>query len=308
MGYDLELSQERLIYSHARALSLHPEFKLVGAIDHGFRERETFKQIYKLPAYETLGQALANQTVDLVVLATPTTTHYEQLRELLNYCCPKVVLCEKPLSYSIEESREMLELCAQKGVALYVNYMRRSEPGAIEVKYRIERNEIAGTVKGIVWYSKGFLHNGSHLFNLLEDWLGKMRSFALIDNGQSLANGDAEPNVRVIFEKGEVMFMAAKNEQFSLNSIELVAENGRLRYENGGRYIQWAPIECDKELKDYAFLSQALEEIPSGLNRYQHFVLDQLADAFRKKTARLCDGHQAIQTLESMHSILRARG
>lgn len=308
MGYDLELAPERFVYSHARALSSHPEFKLVGAVDQGVRERETFKQIYKLPTYETLGQALANQTVDLVVVATPTTTHCQLFRELLNSSSPKVVLCEKPLSYSIAESREMVALCAQKGVALYVNYMRRSEPGAIEVKCRIETNEIAGTVKGIVWYSKGFLHNGSHLFNLLEDWLGEMTSFALIDNGRSLPNGDAEPNVRVMFEKGEVLFMAAKDEHFSLNTIELVAENGRLRYENGGRYIQWTPIECDKELRGYAFLAQASEEIPSGLNRYQHFVLDQLADAIREKTARLCDGHQALQTLESMHSILRARG
>lgn len=307
MGYDLELAPERFVYSHARALSSHPEFKLVGAVDQGFRERETFKQIYKLPAYENLGQALAKKTVDIIVLATPTTTHCELLRELLHSSFPKVVLCEKPLSYGIEESREMVELCAQKGVALYVNYIRRSQPGAIEVKCRIEKNEIAGTIKGIVWYSKGFLHNGSHLFNLLEDWLGEMQSFRLIDTGRDLPSGDAEPDVHVMFERGEVFFMAVKDENFSLNAMELVAENGRLRYENGGRYIQWTPIECDTELRGYTFLAQAPEDIPSGLNRYQHFVLDQLTDAFREKTARLCDGRQALQTLESMHAILEAR-
>jgi predicted dehydrogenase len=307
MGYDLELAPDRFVYSHARALSSHPEFKLVGAVDQGFRDRETFKQVYKLPAYETLEQAIANETVDLVVLATPTTTHYELLRELLNISSPKAVLCEKPLSYSIEESRQMLELCALKGVALYVNYMRRSEPGAVEVKCRIKNSEIAGKVKGIVWYSKGFLHNGSHFFNLIEDWLGEMRSFTLIDAGRSLPNGDAEPDIRVMFEKGEVLFMAAKDENFSLNAIELVADNGRLRYENGGRHIQWTPIERDKELRGYAFLASASEELPSKLNRYQHFVVDQLVEAFRGKTAYLCDGRQALQTLESMQSILKVR-
>lgn len=308
MRYDLELDPHRFVYSHARALSLHPKFKLVGAIDQGFRERETFKQIYKLPAYETLGQAFASQTVDLVVLATPTTTHCELLRELLSTSSPKVVLCEKPLSYSIEESREMLSLCSQKDVAIYVNYMRRSEPGALDVKGRIEKNEIAGVIKGIVWYSKGFLHNGSHLFNLLETWLGEMESFSLIDTGRSLANGDAEPDVRVSFEKGEVLFIAAKDENFSLNAIELVAENGRLRYENGGRYIQWTHVERDKELEGYASLAETSEEISSELNRYQYFVADQLAEALRVKTAHLCDGRQGLKTLESMHSILKARG
>ena len=184
-----------------------------------------------------------------------------------------------------------------------MNYMRRSEPGALEVKRRIDCGEIQEPMKGIVWYSKGFVHNGSHTFNLLEDWLGDMKDFSLIAPGRSLPSGDAELEVRVLFEKGEVIFMVAKEENFSLNSIELVAKNGRLRYENGGRSIKWTPIECDNALKGYTFLAETSEEIPSEFNRYQHYVVEQLANALSGKPSSLCKGRQALQTLDSMHSI-----
>ena len=192
-------------------------------------------------------------------------------------------------------------------VLLYVNYVRRSEPGALEVKRRIDCGEIQEPMKGIVWYSKGFVHNGSHTFDLLEDWLGDMKDFSLIAPGRSLPSGDAELEVRVLFEKGEVIFMVAKEENFSLNSIELVAKNGRLRYENGGRSIKWTPIECDNALKGYTFLAETSEEIPSEFNRYQHYVVEQLAKALSGKPSSLCKGRQALQTLDSMHSILKSR-
>lgn len=308
MGYDLALAPETFVYSHARALSQHPAFKLIGAIDPGARERAAFTQAYKAPAHESLEKALVSQAVDLAVIATPTATHYGIVRDLLNLAHPKAILCEKPLSYSLDESRRMLQLCEEKNVALHVNYMRRSEPGAMEVKRRIDNGEIAAPVKGVVWYSKGFLHNGSHFFNLLEDWLGSMHGFTLLDAGRTLPGGDAEPDVRVTFQKGEAVFLAAKDENFSLNAIELVAENGRLRYENGGRHIEWTSVERDKDLKGYTFLAPRSEEIPSELDRYQRYVVEQLANALSGKGARLCAGAQALRTLDAMHSILESRG
>jgi predicted dehydrogenase len=308
MGYDLALSPSHFVYSHARALSSHPEFRLVGAVEVGFSQREAFKRAYKVPAYGSLEQALAFQTVDLAILATPTQTHHRLLCELLNLTSLKAILCEKPLSYNLDESREMLKLCAKKNVDLYVNYMRHSEPGSIEVKRRIDSGEIAGPLKGVIWYSKGFLHNGSHFFNLLEYWLGGMQGFKLLNAGRSLLCGDAEPDVHVTFQKGEAVFLGAKDENFSHNTIELVAKNGRLRYENGGRYIEWTAVDRDKDLKDYTFLTRVSEEIPSELNRCQYFVVEQLSVALKGNTARLCSGAQALGSLEAMYSILESRG
>jgi predicted dehydrogenase len=307
MRYDLTLDQELFVYTHARALTMHPEFKLVGAVDLNASYREAFEKNYAVPAYSCLKRALAEHIADIVVIATPTSTHCDTLQTLLSFSHPRVILCEKPVSYSISEARLMLDLCANKGVALYVNYMRRSEPGAIQVKHLIENGSIKGAIKGVAWYSKGFLHSGSHSFNLLEFWLGRMRSFAIVESGRTLADGDAEPDVRVCFENGEVIFLAAQEENFSHNTIELLAANGRLRYENGGRRIDWAPASCDENLKGYNFLTANPEQIPSGFDHYQWYVANELASVLRGADAHVCDGQQGLTTLEAMFEILRSR-
>ncbi len=309
MGYDLALAPEDFVYSHARALSLHPEFTLIGAVDASADNRTAFQKAYLAPAYGTVEQAfeVQAQVTDLIVVATPTATHCDVLHKLLHIGMPKVVLCEKPLSYSLDESRKMLSLCGEKDVALYVNYIRRSEPGAMEVKRRIDSGEIVGPIKGVAWYSKGFLHNGSHFFNLLQYWLGDTKGYDLLELGRALSGDDAEPDVRVVFEKGDIVFLAAKDENYSHNTIELIAANGRLRYEYGGRRIEWSPAGADKNLKGYTFLVESPEVIPSKLNHYQWHVAEQLASALNGGQAHLCDGNQALRTLEEMHLILESR-
>jgi len=308
MGYDLSLAPEIFVYSHARALSLHSEFNLIGAVDPGIEEREAFQKAYQAPAYASLKQMLEQHAPDIAVIASPTSAHYDAVFDLLSEVPPQAILCEKPLAYSLEDARKMLALCAEKKVSLYVNYMRRSEPGALEVKRRIHSGEIAGPFKGLAWYSKGLLHNGSHFFNLLEDWLGTMQGFELISAGRDLAGGDAEPDVHVSFRNGSVTFLAVKDENFSHNSIELFATNGRLRYENGGRRIEWTAAAIDENLKAYKFLAGDAAEIQSDLNRYQHHVVQQLSQALKGHQAQLCDGISGLQTLEAMHSILESRG
>lgn len=181
MGYDLTLDTVKAVYCHARAFSLHPAFELIGAVDPSATQRDLFKNHYCLPAYSDTASALKAETAGVVVIASPTVQHGAVLSEVLSHSTPNAILCEKPLSYDLAEAREMVEACEGAGVMLFVNYMRRADPGVIEVKKRIESGKIASPIKGFAWYSKGFLHNGSHFFNLLEFWLGAFVKAKVLD-------------------------------------------------------------------------------------------------------------------------------
>lgn len=201
----------------------------------------------------------------------------------------------------------MVQACAREGTRLFVNYMRRSVPGVIEIKRRLEAGEIAGPVKGIAWYSKGFLHNGSHFLNLLEYWLGPIVTADVIDPGRLWDGIDPEPDVRVVFEQGTIVFLAAREEAFSHYTVELLATNGRLRYESGGGQMIWQPVLPDHRLQGYIRLSAETETIESGMDRYQLHVAEQLAAALNGKKAYLCEGIEALKTLESIKSIINRR-
>lgn len=308
MGYDLHLDSEVYVYSHARAFSQHPSFKLVAAVDPMEETRKVFEHEYNCPAYTTIDAALLRHQPDLVIIAVPTSIHSETLHQVLRQSRPKAVLCEKPLSYDLNEARAMVQACVANGVDLYVNYMRRSDSGVIEIKRRLGAGEICAPVKGVAWYSKGFLHNGSHLFNLLEYWLGAMRTSEILSRGRLWGGSDPEPDIRVTFERGEIIFLAAWEEAFSHYTIELLSPSGRLRYEQGGKLIHWQAVQRDVHLKGYIRLAVKPDVIDSSMDRYQWHVADQLAHALNGRDAQLCSGAAALQTLENMKDVLERIG
>ncbi len=303
MGYDLSLEAE-FIYSHARAFATHPDFELIGGVDPDAQLRTIFEQTYACPAYDDISAALVAQAADVVTIAVPTSYHQAALMEILEHARPQVILCEKPLADDPGAAQAMVNACASRGVALYANYIRRSDPGAIEVGRRIACGLIEAPIKGVVWYSKGLRHNGLHFLNLLEYWLGPVRKRVVIQPGRLLLNGDAEPDLDITFERGRAVFLAAREEDFSHYTVELIAANGRLRYERGGAHIEWQPIAKDERFDGYTRLSDLPEVIPSDMGRYQWHVTDQLAAVLQRRVAQLCTGTEALTSLSTIAPLI----
>jgi predicted dehydrogenase len=304
MEFDLQLDPATYVYSHARAFAQHPAFNLVAGVDPQAQRRATFTATYSRPAYASLGDALAQHRPSLVVLAMPTELHARMVLKALSVPEVGTILCEKPLAYDVDEARSMVEACAEREVALYVNYMRRADSGVIDVKCRLDSGAIGAPVKAVVWYSKGFLHNGSHFFSLLDYWLGPMQRWKLLSRGRSLDSGDAEPDVEVQFARGAALFLAAWEDAYSHYTVELVTPTGRLRYEQGGALIQWQGVARDPQLQRYSRLAAEPEVIQSGMARYQFNVATQLARAGAGQRAELCTGADALRTLIDMNAIL----
>jgi len=305
MEYDLDHNARKIVYSHAKAFSNHPAFELIGAVDPSEKKRNVFKKHYGQIAYSTIEGALKTEQASIVVIASPTEKHNITLKQVLAFSRPKIIVCEKPLAYDLDEAREMVRLCKTAGVKLFVNYMRRADPGSLEIKERIEAGKIATPIKGVVWYSKGFLHNGSHFFNLLEFWLGSFIKAQILAAGRGLGNQDSEPDVVVEFKWGKVVFISAWEEAFSHYTIELLSPSGRLRYDQGGKYITWQSTQKDAIINGYQVLTTNPEILVNGMDYYQWHVVDQLANVIENKPTYLSTGNQALATLEAMHLIIK---
>ena len=304
MEYDLNLDVNNYVYSHARALSLHPEFELIGAVDPDQGCCKIFEQTYSKPAYKNLEIALREGNPDIVVIASPTKGHAEVLGDVLKCSTPHAILCEKPLSNDLAEAEAMLSKCQYRNIKLFVNYIRRSDPGAIEIKRRIDSGLIDLPIKGVAWYSKGLQHNGSHILNLLEYWLGPVQSFEIINPGRLWEEVDPEPDVFLKFLSGQIVLMSAWEERYSHYTIELVAPNGRLRYEQGGRQIEWLGVVDDEKMAGYQRLDGVPQNIISDMNFYQSNVLGELSKALGGKPSNICSGKEALASLSNIDKII----
>jgi predicted dehydrogenase len=304
MGYDATLDPDAFVLSHARAFAQNPRFSLAGGVDPDARNREQFEKLYGARSFADVGAAMRALQPQVIAIATPTPQHAPSLRAVLAAGSPRAILCEKPLARDISAAREMVASCEERGCSLYVNYFRRAEPGVAEVRRRIADGSIGHPVKGVAWYSKGLLNNGSHFVELLTHWLGPIRAMHRVAPGRMWEGVDPEPDFNIRFERGEVSFLAAREEDFSHYTVELLAPNGRLRYEDGGERILWQAARSDPAIAGYRVLDPAAESIATDFARAQKHVVEQLSAALDGAPgARICSGAEALGILESLTEI-----
>ncbi|MEO9298593.1 Gfo/Idh/MocA family oxidoreductase [Devosia alba] len=303
MQIDLHLSADTFIHSHCRALATHPGYDLVGAVEPVEERRAAFERQYHRPSVANLADGLAQLAPELVVVSVPTQLHAGMIEQILALAVPRAIVCEKPLALDLTEAREMVERCEAAGVALYVNYIRQSQPGVKDIAAKLASGEIATPLKGVAWYSKGLFNNGSHFVTLLQHWLGPLASFQVTSAAPNWRGSDPEPDVVLRFRDGVVHLLAAREEDYSHYGIELVSPSGRLRYDDGGNSILWQPAIESPDFPGYRTLSPMPQNIAVGLNQIQWHVFDEILADLDGRSASICTGRQALTVLEQLAAI-----
>ena len=299
---DLTLSPAEHVFTHARAFAMHPAFRLLGGMDPARTRCQEMTETYGCPACTSVPELLTACQPEVVAIAAATAAHASLVRQVLEHSRPRAILCEKPLSHDIGEAREIVAACRAAGCELFVNYIRRADPAVQEVRRRIDAGEISTPLKGVVWYSKGLLHNGSHFFDLMQYWLGDLVSALVVAPGRDW-QGDPEPDLLLSFARGRIHFLAAREEDYSHYTAELVSPSGRLRYDLGGWKLVWQPAVPSPTTSGYTVLDRVEHEIPSHLARIQWLVADQLKLALSGEQHCLCSGQEALGALEHLTSI-----
>lgn len=103
--------------NYLRILSSHDGVKLSAVVEptQNIKLDEEIKQFYNLE--ELLNSEI---TIDAAVICTPTNTHYEITRKLLNSGIH--VLVEKPLATKSVEAKELLEIANKNNLTLLVDH------------------------------------------------------------------------------------------------------------------------------------------------------------------------------------------
>lgn len=127
--------------NHFRVLSKLPQFQIQAVLDPAPRHQD------KLPH----GTKIINEFKQLdeidfeaAVVATPTETHFEVAKELLNR--GKNLLLEKPLCSTVEQSEEIISLAQKKGLLLAIGHVERSNPAVKRLKEVIDGGWIGAPI------------------------------------------------------------------------------------------------------------------------------------------------------------------
>lgn len=114
---------------HAQAYAEHPRARLAAVCDVRPDRAETLAARYGCRAYAAAETMLAQESLDLVSVATTTETHAEMVARGLH--AGAAVFCEKPLAQDVRAAEAMARTA---GARLGVNYNRRYAAGYARAK------------------------------------------------------------------------------------------------------------------------------------------------------------------------------
>jgi len=119
--------------NHLNELRKDDEFKVAALYD--LRQNAEFKE----PFYTNLDEFL-KANLDIVIIATPTSTHLELAKAILAKV--KCVLIEKPLAMNSKEMNEIKELAKKHESSVAVGFSERFNPAILALKKELANEKI----------------------------------------------------------------------------------------------------------------------------------------------------------------------
>ena len=128
---------------HAPFISTNPHFELTAITERSKNlAHERYPQARIVRSFDEL---LKVDGLELVVVNTPDSSHYEYARRALE--AGKHVIVEKPFTQTVEEANELVALAAGKGLTLSVYQNRRWDSDFLTVKEILAKNLLGRLVE-----------------------------------------------------------------------------------------------------------------------------------------------------------------
>ena len=117
---------------------------LVAVCDADSQKSKEYGEKYSVNHYESLDELLSSEEFDGAFVVTPTSTHTEIAKKLLE--SKKHVFVEKPMTYKSEDGEKLAKLAEKNKVILTCGYIERFNPAVDVVKKIVKEKKFGDLV------------------------------------------------------------------------------------------------------------------------------------------------------------------
>jgi len=209
---------------HAQAIQAMEGGRL-GAVYARNKEQATkLASQFNCKAYSNLAEFLADSTIDIVTIATPSGAHLEPVIAAAK--AGKHILCEKPLEVTPTRIEQMISVCAQEGVVLAGIFNRRFNPAVTALKKVVDQGRFGRLTlcdAQIKWFRTQEYYDS-----------GKWRGTWALDGGGALMNQSIHTIDLLLYLVGKVKRVSASIACLTHQNIEVEdTAVAILEFENG---------------------------------------------------------------------------
>ena len=235
---------------------------------------------------------LADQSIDAVVIGSPTDTHSDLIHRAA--AAMKHIFCEKPVDLSVARAEDCARAVAAAGVACMIGFQRRFDPTFAEAKVRQARGDI-GAPEMLVITSRDpgappaeYLKASGGIFRdmLIHDF-DIFRWILCVDEGDEAAT---------LYATGSVLTDPSIAQAGDIDSsvVTIRTKRGRLCQINTSRRAAYGYDQRFEVLGSKGMLqcgnhkpSEVIQSDASGVHaeKPEHFFLQRYRDAYRLELA-----------------------
>ena len=125
---------------HARIYNEMDGVELVAVADLDESRRQRAARRFKVTAYHDHTELLAAEPLDVVSVTVPTADHHAVA--LCAIAHGVNLLVEKPIANTLAQAEEIIAQAAARGLTLAVGHIERFNPAVVELKRRLDDNEL----------------------------------------------------------------------------------------------------------------------------------------------------------------------
>lgn len=299
--YDSPESED--ILTHAHAYSESEDFELRGFVDTSLDAATNAASIWGCRAYGDIDHALKKEKPDVVSVCVSDAAHENVLDRVLTHH-PHLVFSEKPLANTANKARKIVDTYNNAGIPLLVNYSRRFVPKIRRLAESARTGCYGAFICGQGLYGKGLLHNGSHMIDLLHQFLGRIDSADKIDKISDESNIDPSISAVIRFgETGRFHLQAVDSKIVTIFEVDLVFKQARIQLTNSCATAEEFAVSTDQKYRGYrVFQSQQTES--TMLTTALPNALINIFDHLENGLSLACSGDDAHAVIDDCELIL----
>lgn len=282
------------VFTHAHAYQRNPKTTLLGFFDRDAKISARAAKRWGVRSFQTLSDVRA-QRPDIVSICTPDITHATMLLKVLGFH-PQLVIAEKPLSLHSRDAEKVIRNYRKTRIPVVVNYSYLYDATLQKVCRDVRRGHYGKILGAHGSYTKGLMHNGSHLMSIARLFFGTLKSarplYALTD----YTKHDKSIAAFLTFEKcPQFHLMVGDERKFTLFEFEIVCEKARIRLTNVGFALEVQTVSQDKHFTEYRTLGP-LQTIPTD-----HAKL--MSNMISNAVAHMDEGRPLICSMQDAYEI-----
>jgi predicted dehydrogenase len=284
---------------HARVLTEMPEAEVAGFVEVVDSVASEVSRTLGLRRFDSVA-ALARE-VDCAVVATPTSTHFDVARELID--AGRDVLVEKPVTADVDQGRRLIDIAKKKKRILQVGHVERYNPAIAavapllhDIRYlEVERLGVfVGRSLDIDVLLDLMIHDLNLVLSLLHSKVTEVRAVGV----PVLTEKVDITNVRLELENGAVANLTA-----SRVSQERVR---KVRFFSSDAYISVDTKE--QEVKGFRLGNQSIEPMVVNVEKKEPLraELESFLQCVRDRTPPLVSGEDGVAAVALAKDVAKA--